>query len=91
MNAEQLAGPKEWGRHDADRELYCHAACRRGRVVVDRTAVAGGQAAAAQEAAARRRAGRTGDSGLYTTLQPDQRLADRMLELMLQGVSTRKY
>ena len=30
MNAEQVAGPKEWGRHDADRELYWHAACGRG-------------------------------------------------------------
>ena len=27
----------------------------------------------------------------YTALQADQRLADRMLELVLQGVSTRKY
>ena len=27
----------------------------------------------------------------YTALQADQRLADRMLELVLRGVSTRKY
>ncbi len=27
----------------------------------------------------------------YTALQVDQPLADRMLELVLQGVSTRKY
>ena len=41
----------------------------------------------------RRRADEPGEVEIpaYTALQADQRLADRMLELVLRGVSTRKY
>ena len=41
----------------------------------------------------RRRAAEPGEVEIpaYTALQADQRLADRMLELVLRGVSTRKY
>ena len=35
--------------------------------------------------------GRAVEIPAYTALQADQGLADRMLELVLQGVSTRKY
>ena len=41
----------------------------------------------------RRRADESGEVEVpaYTALQADQRLADRMLELVLNGVSTRRY
>ena len=41
----------------------------------------------------RRRADESGEVEVpaYTALQADQRLGDRMLGLMLKGVSTRRY
>ena len=57
MSAVQVAGPKEQGRRDADREGVL-ARRAGGACGVEGTAVAGRQAAAAQEAASGRRAGR---------------------------------
>ena len=80
MSAAQVAGPKEQGRRDADREVYWHGV-QAGRVALK--AVAGLRKK-------RRRADEPGEVEIpaYTALQADQRLADRMLELVLRGVSS---
>ena len=89
MSAEQVAGPKEQGRRDADRELYWHGV-RAGRVALKERQL---QVDKPRLCKKRPLADEPGEVEIpaYTALQADQRLADRMLELVLHGVSTRKY
>ena len=89
MSAEQVAGPKEQGRRDADRELYWHGV-QAGRVALKERQL---QVDKPRLRKKRPRAEEPGEVEIpaYTSLQADQRLADRMLEVVLQGVSTRKY
>ena len=89
MSAEQMAGPKEQGRRDADRELYWHGV-QAGRVALKERQL---QVDKPRLRKKRPRADEPGEVEIpaYTALQADQRLADRMLELVLHGVSTRKY
>ena len=88
MSAEQVAGPKEQGRRDADRELYWHGV-QAGRVALKERQL---RVAKPRLRKKRPRAGEPGEVEIpaYTALAADQRLADRMLELVLHGVSTRK-
>ena len=85
----QVAGPKEQGRRDADREVYWHGV-QAGRVALKERQL---QVDKPRLRKKRRRADEPGEVEIpaYTALQADQRLADRMLELVLRGVSTRKY
>ena len=85
MSAEQVVGPKAQGRRGLDRAVCWHG-------------VQGGWVAQLRVAKPRlrkkrRRADESGEVEVpaYTALQADQRLADRMLELVLNGVSTRRY
>jgi hypothetical protein len=76
MSAEQVAGPKEQGRRG-------RVALKERQLLVDKPRL-------------RKKRPRSDEAGEveipgYTALQADQPLADRMLELVLQGVSTRKY
>ena len=89
MSAAQVAGPKEQGRRDADREVYWHGV-QAGRVALKERQL---QVDKPRLRKKRRRADEPGEVEIpaYTALQADQRLADRMLELVLRGVSTRKY
>ena len=89
MSAAQEAGPKEQGRRDADREVYWHGV-QAGRVALKERQL---QVDKPRLRKKRRRADEPGEVEIpaYTALQADQRLADRMLELVLRGVSTRKY
>ena len=89
MSAEQVAGPKEQGRRDADRELYWHGV-QAGRVALKERQL---RVAKPRLRKKQPRAGEPGEVEIpaYTALAADQRLADRMLELVLHGVSTRKY
>ena len=89
MSAEQVAGPKEQGRRDADRDLYWHGV-QAGRVALKERQL---QVDKPRLRKKRPRANEPGEVEIpaYTALQADQPLADRMLELVLQGVSTRKY
>ena len=89
MSAVQVAGPKEQGRRDADRELYWHGV-QAGRVALKERQL---QVDKPRLRKKRPRADEPGEVEIpaYLALQADQRLADRMLELVLQGVSTRKY
>ena len=89
MSAEKVAGPKEQGRRDADRELYWHGV-QAGRVALKERQLR------VTKPRLRKKRPRGGESGeveipAYTALQADRPLADRMLELVLNGVSTRKY
>ena len=89
MSAAQVAGPKEQGRRDADREVYWHGV-QAGRVALKERQL---QVDKPRLRKKRRRAAEPGEVEIpaYTALQADQRLADRMLGLVLRGVSTRKY
>ena len=89
MSAEQVAGPKEQGRRDADRELYWHGV-QAGRVALKERQLRVDKPRLRKK---RPRADEPGEVEIpaYATLQADQPLADRMLEVVLQGVSTRKY
>ena len=89
MSAVQVAGPKEQGRRDADRELYWHGT-QTGRVALQERQLH------VERPRLRKKRPRADEPGefevpVYTALQKDQGLADRMLEVVLQGVSTRKY
>ncbi len=87
MSAEQVAGPKEQGRRDADRELYWHG--EQSVSLKERQF----RVAKPRRRKKRRRAGEPGEVEIpaYTALRSNQRLADSTLELVLHGVSTRKY
>ena len=89
MSAEAVAGPKEQGRRDADRELYWHGV-QSGRVALQERQLR------VEKPRLRKKRPRDGEPGeveipAYTALQADGRLADRMLELVLHGVTTRRY
>ena len=89
MSAEQVAGPKAQGRRGLDREVYWHGV-QGGRVALKERQL---RVAKPRLRKQRRRADESGEVEVpaYTALQADQRLADRMLELVLNGVSTRRY
>ena len=89
MSAEQVAGPKAQGRRGPDREVYWHGV-QGGRVALKERQL---RVAKPRLRKKRRRADESGEVEVpaYTALQADQRLADRMLELVLNGVSTRRY
>ena len=89
MSAEQVAGPKAQGRRGLDREVYWHGV-QGGRVALKERQL---RVAKPRLRKKRRRADESGEVEVpaYTALQADQRLADRMLEPMLKGVSTRRY
>ena len=89
MSAAQVAGPKAQGRRGLDREVYWHGV-QGGRVALKERQL---RVAKPRLRKKRRRADESGEVEVpaYTALQADQRLADRMLELVLNGVSTRRY
>ena len=89
MSAEQVAGPKAQGRRGPDREVYWHGV-QGGRVALKERQL---RVARPRLRKKRRRADESGEVEVpaYTALRADQRLADRMLELVLNGVSTRRY
>ena len=89
MSAEVVAGPKAQGRRGPDREVYWHGV-QGGRVALKERQL---RVAKPRLRKKRRRADESGEVEVpaYTALQADQRLADRMLELVLNGVSTRRY
>ena len=83
MSAEQVAGPKAQGRRGLDREVYWHGV-QGGRVALKERQL---RVAKPRLRKKRRRAAESGEVEVpaYTALQADQRLDDRMLELMLKG------
>ena len=88
MSAEQLAGPRQQGK-SADREIVYHGT-QKGRVSLKERQLR------VDKPRLRKRVRTPGESGevdipAYTALGKDGRLADRMLQIMMAGVSTRRY
>lgn len=88
MSAEQLAGPKQQGK-PIDRDVVYHGK-RAGRVALKERQLR------VQTPRLRKRNKAPGESAevdvpAYQAMQKEGRLADRMLEIMMAGVSTRKY
>jgi len=88
MSAEQLAGPKQQGKK-ADRDIAYHGT-QAGRVALrDRQL-------RVDKPRLRRKDPKPGESGeveipAYEAMRKGERLADRMLEILINGVSTRRY
>lgn len=96
MSAAQIAGPKQQGKR-AEREISYHGT-QAGRVAlkerqlrVEKPRLRKKTSASSVES--RRGEGEPGEVEIpaYTAMQKDQRLADRMLDIMMAGVSTRRY
>ena len=88
MSAEQHAGPKQQGK-STDRNVVYHGK-RSGRVALKERQLR------VQTPRLRKRNKSRGESAevdvpAYQAMQKEGRLADRMLEIMMVGVSTRKY
>lgn len=88
MSAEQVAGPRQQGKA-TDRAVYWHGT--QGGCV----ALAERQLHVAKPRLRKRRAA-AGEKAevaipVYEAMQKDGKLADRMLEILLRGVSTRNY
>ena len=88
-DGQLLISPKAQGRRGTDREVYWHGV-QGGRIALKERQL---RVAKPRLRKKRRRAGESGEVEVpaYTALQADQGLADRMLELVMNGVSTRRY
>jgi putative transposase len=88
MSAAQVAGPKQQGKK-ADRDIAYHGS-QTGRVALKERQLQ------VQKPRLRRKNPLPGESGeveipAYEAMCKDGRLADRMLEILINGVSTRRY
>lgn len=88
MSAEELAGPRQQGKR-SERAVYYHGT-QKGRVALKERQLR------VDKPRLRKKQAREGEPGeveipAYAALQKDTRLADRMLEIMMAGVSTRRY
>ena len=89
MSAEQLAGPRQQGKRGEGREFYYHGT-QQGRVAlkerqlrVDKPRLRKKHPRPAEVAEA--------EIPAYEAMRKDGRLADRMLSIVINGVSTRNY
>jgi transposase-like protein len=88
MSAQQAAGPKQQGKK-TDREVVYHGS-QTGRVALKERQLR------VQKPRLRRKNPQPGEPGeveipAYEAMRKDARLADRMLEILINGVSTRRY
>jgi transposase-like protein len=88
MSAEQLAGPRQQGK-STEREIVYHGT-QKGRVALKERQLR------VDKPRLRKKVCPPGESGeveipAYAALKKDGRLAARMLEIMMAGVSTRRY
>lgn len=88
MSAAQLAGPKQQGKK-TDREIAYHGS-QAGRVALKERQLK------VTKPRLRKKAPKPGETGeveipAYEAMRKDGRLADRMLEILMAGVSTRRY
>ena len=88
MSAAQIAGPKQQGKR-AEREIAYHGK-QAGRVALKERQLRVEKPRLRKK---RRGEGEPGEVEIpaYAAMQKDQRLADRMLDIMMAGVSTRRY
>ena len=87
MSAAQIAGPKQQGKR-AERDLAYHGT-QPGRVALKERQLRVDKPRLRRKKPPR---GETGEVAIpaYTAMQKDARLADRRLEIMMAGVSTRR-
>lgn len=88
MSAAQLAGPKQQGKK-VDRDVAYHGS-QAGRVALKERQLK------VTKPRLRKKAPKPGEAGeveipAYEAMRKDGRLADRMLEILIAGVSTRRY
>ncbi len=88
MSAQQVAGPKQQGKK-ADRDVVYHGS-QTGRVALKERQLR------VQKPRLRQKGLKPGEPGeveipAYEAMQKDARLADRMLDILINGVSTRRY
>lgn len=88
MSAAEVAGPKQQGKK-ADRDITYHGS-QKGRVALRERQLR------VEKPRLRRKTSQEGQPGeveipAYEALRKDGRLADRMLEILIDGVSTRRY
>jgi transposase-like protein len=88
MSAEGVAGPKQQGKK-SDRDVIYHGS-QRGRVALKERQLR------VTKPRLRRKNPAAGEEGeveipAYEAMRKDARLADRMLEILINGVSTRRY
>ena len=88
MSAAQVAGPKRQGKK-TDRDVVYHGS-QKGRVALKERQLH------VDKPRLRKRDPATGESGevevpAYEAMRKDGRLADRMLDILINGVSTRRY
>lgn len=88
MSAEQLAGPKQQGQR-TDRDVAYHGT-QQGRVALKERQLRVEKPRLRKKKRAQNESGEV-EIPAYAALQKDARLADRMLEIMMAGVSTRRY
>lgn len=89
MSAEQVAGPRKQGKRDASRDVHWYGS-QGGRVSLSDRQLK------VCKPRLRRKVQRDGepaevDIPAYEALRKDRRLADRMLSILMRGVSTRRY
>ena len=88
MSAAQVAGPKQQGKK-SDRDVVYHGS-QPGRIALKERELK------VEKPRLRRKTPNPGEPGeveipAYEAMQKDGRLADRMLEILIAGVSTRRY
>jgi transposase-like protein len=88
MSAVELAGPKQQGKR-SERDIAYHGT-QPGRVALKERQLRVDKPRLRKK---RRAEGASGEVEIpaYAAMQKDERLADRMLEIMMAGVSTRRY
>jgi transposase-like protein len=89
MSAQQVAGPREQGKRNAQRTVYWHGV-QKGRVALKERQLR------VDKPRLRKKRAQPGEMGemaipAYEAMRKDARLADRMLAILLNGVSTRRY
>jgi putative transposase len=89
LSAEQVAGPRQQGKRTPQREAYWHGT-QPGRVALKERQLR------VDKPRVRKRHAEPGEPAeveipAYTAMAKDGRLADRMLSILMRGVSTRNY
>jgi putative transposase len=89
MSAEQVAGAKRQGCRGDDRELYWHGS-QKGRIALKERQLRVDRPRLRKKKVG---PGETGEVAIpaYDAMHVDGSLADRMLAIMMNGVSTRRY
>jgi len=88
MSAQQLAGPRQQGKK-SDREVVYHGT-QAGRVKLRERQLKVSRPRLRKKRPAEGEPGEV-EIPAYAAMHDDQRLSDRMLDILMHGVSTRKY